>query len=185
VVRRITLRQLKETFGHTKLQVGQASSGLFRVPCSCFTHAPCSPLNHLPPLHPQQGLPVAQGAHPTQHNNNSLLPLLLLHPLPKHTAQDLDFSTVLAPKAEALFDELSDVLAPYYMGANSPLSADDQQVRVTSLLTDCVWVSGKQLMNSPQLCDGSETPFLSPYSARRGPYAARRGWNLIAADTCV
>lgn len=61
VVRRITLRQLKETFGHTKLQ-------------------------------------------------------------------DLDFSTVLAPKAEALFDELSEVLAPYYMGANSPLSADDLQV---------------------------------------------------------
>lgn len=51
------------------------------------------------------------------------------------TRQDLDFSTVLAPKAEALFDELSDVLAPYYMGANSPLSAEDQQVntRQTSL----------------------------------------------------
>lgn len=41
--------------------------------------------------------------------------------------QDLDFSTVVAPKAEAVFDELSDILAPYYMGANAPLAADDAQ----------------------------------------------------------
>jgi hypothetical protein len=41
--------------------------------------------------------------------------------------QDLDFSTVVAPKAEAVFDELSDILAPYYMGANAPLAADETQ----------------------------------------------------------
>lgn len=40
-------------------------------------------------------------------------------------AKELDFSTVVAPKAEAVFDELSDILAPYYMGANSPLAAED------------------------------------------------------------
>lgn len=44
--------------------------------------------------------------------------------IPIHT-QDLDFSTVVAPKAEAVFDELADVLAPYYMGANAPLAAEE------------------------------------------------------------
>jgi hypothetical protein len=43
------------------------------------------------------------------------------------SAQELDFSTVVAPKAEAVFDELSDILAPYYMGANSPLAAEDSE----------------------------------------------------------
>jgi hypothetical protein len=42
-------------------------------------------------------------------------------------AQELDFSTVVAPKAEAVFDELSDILAPYYMGANAPLAAEDSE----------------------------------------------------------
>lgn len=65
------------------------------------------------------------------HASNANVTLLV--PLPAAVCaapnqQDLDFSTVLAPKAEALFDELSDVLAPYYMGANSPLPADDLQV---------------------------------------------------------
>lgn len=41
--------------------------------------------------------------------------------------QDLDFSAVIAPKAEAVFDELSDILAPYYMGANAPLAAEDSE----------------------------------------------------------
>jgi hypothetical protein len=33
--------------------------------------------------------------------------------------QDLDFSVVVAPKAEAVFDELLDSLAPYYTGDNA------------------------------------------------------------------
>jgi hypothetical protein len=41
--------------------------------------------------------------------------------------QDLDFSAVIAPKAEAVFDELADILAPYYMGANAPLAAEDSE----------------------------------------------------------
>lgn len=64
--------------------------------------------------------------------------------------QDLDFSTVLAPKAEALFDELSDILAPYYMGANSPLSADDLQVSDTDV---CLFV----VPNIPSRADLSES----------------------------
>jgi hypothetical protein len=37
--------------------------------------------------------------------------------------QELDFSTVVAPKAEAVFQELCHTLQPYYMGHNAPLSA--------------------------------------------------------------
>uniref|UniRef100_A0A383VIS3 chloroplast protein-transporting ATPase n=1 Tax=Tetradesmus obliquus TaxID=3088 RepID=A0A383VIS3_TETOB len=37
--------------------------------------------------------------------------------------QELDFTTVVAPKAEAVFQELCHTLQPYYMGHNAPLSA--------------------------------------------------------------
>lgn len=47
-----------------------------------------------------------------------LLPLLLLLPL-----QDLNFTAVVAPKADTVFNELCDSLKPHYMGTNAPLSA--------------------------------------------------------------
>lgn len=37
--------------------------------------------------------------------------------------QELNFTAVVTPKAEAVFEELCDSLQPYYMGANAPLTA--------------------------------------------------------------
>lgn len=37
--------------------------------------------------------------------------------------QELNFTTIVAPTAEAVFDELRDTLQPYYIGDNAPLPA--------------------------------------------------------------
>jgi hypothetical protein len=46
--------------------------------------------------------------------------------------QELDFLTVVAPKAEAVFQELCHTLQPYYMGHNAPLSASTAAEEETS-----------------------------------------------------
>lgn len=106
VVRRITLRRLRETFGHTKLQVTVWNAQWYIVCTSMTVH----------------GVAGMNCTWLRQCITWSALCSAACLP-----AQELDFSTVVAPKAEAIFDELSDILAPYYMGANSPLAAEDSE----------------------------------------------------------
>jgi hypothetical protein len=136
VVRRTTLRRLRETFGHhTKLQVGLLALLLARLPA--LLHALSSV-----PWHERgtavgissdvqwQDSKLANAPHsahtlclPTLYRVVSCC-VVLCHAV---SLQDLDFSAVIAPKAEAVFDELADILAPYYMGTNAPLAAEDSE----------------------------------------------------------